>query len=308
MSIKVYLAGGWFENEDDWRYEIVKGLKTSPIIKDSKHGPPHWGILQNAIFGCLDYVGPYPNDSLGDGPEFDLYPRAVKEADIVFAWLEDSENFDVQKVCTEIAYAGGLGKFIGTGSADETAEVHQNTWFAAVVGNAYPLTFYADSPRESFTDCLRTLVNFLPVADIVKFSKVKNSHFILGDGYVGAGYVYVIRADTGHYKIGRTNNIPARMKLFAVKLPFDFEIVYAIPCVDMVDAERQLHLIYANKRTNGEWFNLTDSDVEVIKTVESANKAREFQKRDEQGAVWGMPELWEHLPDDYYSKYPYSLE
>lgn len=291
MSIKVYLAGGWFENEADWRYKVVKGLKTSPIVKDSEYAPPHWGTLKNAVLGCIDYVGPYPNDSLGDGPEFDLYPRAIKEADIVFAWLEDSENFDVQKVCTEIAYAGGLGKFVGTGSSDGSLEAHQSTWFAALTGCAYPYSFYADSLEESLTDCLSTLVKFLPVSRLVEFSKVRDSHLILEDDYSKAGYVYLIRADTGHHKIGCTNSIPKRMRLFAVKLPFNFDLIHYFPCQNMYQAEAELHKIFKNKRANGEWFNLNEQEERFIKSISGWSAMGSFIDCDTNG----LPEIEDAL-------------
>lgn len=83
------------------------------------------------------------------------------------------------------------------------------------------------------------------------------------------GYIYVIKADTGHYKIGRSNNIPRRMSLFAVKLPFDFEIIHTFPCDDAIEAERML--LEAGKmhghHVNGEWFNFTDSYLYPIKQI-----------------------------------------
>lgn len=84
-----------------------------------------------------------------------------------------------------------------------------------------------------------------------------------------SGYIYIIKADTGHYKIGRSNNIPRRMSLFAVKLPFDFEIIHTFPCDDMFEAERMLHDAYTQRgfHVKGEWFNLTDSELYPITQV-----------------------------------------
>lgn len=80
-----------------------------------------------------------------------------------------------------------------------------------------------------------------------------------------AGYVYIIRAETGEYKIGRTKNIDQRMQFFGVKLPFDFDVVHVIPTHDMFKTEKVLHGIYDYARCNGEWFNLTDNDIEYLK-------------------------------------------
>jgi Meiotically Up-regulated Gene 113 (MUG113) protein len=83
------------------------------------------------------------------------------------------------------------------------------------------------------------------------------------------GYIYIIKADTGHYKIGRSNNVPKRMSLFAVKLPFDFEIIHTFPCDDAIEAERGLH--EAGKmhghHVKGEWFNFPDSYLYPIKQI-----------------------------------------
>jgi len=83
------------------------------------------------------------------------------------------------------------------------------------------------------------------------------------------GYIYIIKADTGHYKIGRSNNIPRRMSLFAVKLPFDFEIIHTFPCDDAIEAERILHDAYRQRgfHVKGEWFNLTDRELYPITQV-----------------------------------------
>ena len=112
-----------------------------------------------------------------------------------------------------------------------------------------------------------------------------------------SGYIYIIKAETGEYKIGRSKNVPRRMSLFAVKLPFDFEIIHTFPCFDMVEAERQLHYIYRLRRIRGEWFDLSKMDVTVLKSIHSFIQYGEFQKTDEDGCMYGMPELWAYLMD-----------
>lgn len=81
------------------------------------------------------------------------------------------------------------------------------------------------------------------------------------------GYIYIIKADTGHYKIGRSYNVPKRMRLFAVKLPFGFEIINYFPTDDMYKAERDLHLLFKEKRANGEWFLLSDQNAEFLEAL-----------------------------------------
>jgi hypothetical protein len=91
------------------------------------------------------------------------------------------------------------------------------------------------------------------------------------------------------------------MKLFAVKLPFKFEIIHSFWCADMAEAEKQLHLIFSQKRVNGEWFKLNKFDVQDITNIDHFAYIEEFQKQDEDGRCWGMPELWAKLPGDHVS-------
>lgn len=132
------------------------------------------------------------------------------------------------------------------------------------------------------------------------------------------GYIYIIKADTGHYKIGRTNNVPGRMKLFTINLPFKFEIINHFPCEDMTEAEKDLHGIYRNKRVNGEWFSLLEEDVRFLQAIgftrqllptdcpappgwilESVKGQQWFYHKDGQIITQGFPEppWWTSLKD-----------
>lgn len=84
-----------------------------------------------------------------------------------------------------------------------------------------------------------------------------------------AGFVYLLRSASGFWKIGKTKNPQNRIETFSVKLPFEVEYEHLIPCADMSSAEIQLHQRFATKRTNGEWFALTDEDVAIIKSIQS---------------------------------------
>lgn len=79
------------------------------------------------------------------------------------------------------------------------------------------------------------------------------------------GFVYLLQSAYG-FKVGRTRNIPSRMRAFAVKLPF----VYTIPlCVwfdDHFQAETAYHRAFSDKRVNGEWFDLQELDIDLVRT------------------------------------------
>lgn len=81
------------------------------------------------------------------------------------------------------------------------------------------------------------------------------------------GYVYLIKASTGHYKIGRTSDPKNRLKTFNVKLPFEVEFECVIQTSNMYDLEAELHTQFSQYRINGEWFNLEPAHVEYIKSL-----------------------------------------
>lgn len=83
------------------------------------------------------------------------------------------------------------------------------------------------------------------------------------------GYVYLLKSDKGHYKIGRTVNPESRSKTFGIQLPFDVAFECLIKTENMFGLEVELHARFADKRTTGEWFDLSPEDVEYIKGLVS---------------------------------------
>lgn len=81
------------------------------------------------------------------------------------------------------------------------------------------------------------------------------------------GYVYLLLAESGHYKIGRTSDPENRAKTFGVKLPFRVEYECVIKTNEMVGLEKELHKKFDAKRIDGEWFALSNDDVEYIKSL-----------------------------------------
>lgn len=89
---------------------------------------------------------------------------------------------------------------------------------------------------------------------------------VIGEPMVGAkaGVVYVLKSAYG-YKVGRTGNVPARMRAFGVHLPFIYTIPLCVWFEDCHHAERSYHDRFADKRINGEWFDLDELDVDFIR-------------------------------------------
>lgn len=77
------------------------------------------------------------------------------------------------------------------------------------------------------------------------------------------GYVYVLKSEYG-YKIGKAVNVTNRTKQFGVKLPFKWDIVATKASSDYSRLESDLHCHFADKRLEGEWFDLNDTDLKNI--------------------------------------------
>jgi hypothetical protein len=80
------------------------------------------------------------------------------------------------------------------------------------------------------------------------------------------GYVYFVKSEYG-YKIGFTTNLSTRLNSFGVKLPFKVELHSYIQTNRYKEVEKFLHDILSEKRLNGEWFNLIESDFEEIDII-----------------------------------------
>ncbi len=78
------------------------------------------------------------------------------------------------------------------------------------------------------------------------------------------GYVYLVRSAFG-VKIGKSVNVKSRTRLFEVKLPFPITVEHFAWFEDYSLAEREFHRQYHAKRLEGEWFDLSASDIDAIK-------------------------------------------
>jgi hypothetical protein len=80
------------------------------------------------------------------------------------------------------------------------------------------------------------------------------------------GYVYFIRAvGTSRVKIGKANSIQSRTSIFEVKLPFKIKIEDFLASDDAYELETLFHQLFRKKHANGEWYNITDEEMVLIK-------------------------------------------
>ncbi len=77
------------------------------------------------------------------------------------------------------------------------------------------------------------------------------------------GTVYLLK--TGKfYKIGRTNSVGRRERELSIQLPERAKLVHAINTDDPVGIESYWHNRFSERRANGEWFALSQEDVQAF--------------------------------------------
>ncbi|MEW5874330.1 MAG: GIY-YIG nuclease family protein [Candidatus Zixiibacteriota bacterium] len=78
------------------------------------------------------------------------------------------------------------------------------------------------------------------------------------------GSVYLLKLSR-YYKIGRSNAVGRRERELAIQLPEKSRVIHTIRTDDPVGIERYWHLRFADKRRNGEWFELRAEDVRAFR-------------------------------------------
>jgi hypothetical protein len=81
---------------------------------------------------------------------------------------------------------------------------------------------------------------------------------------IETGFVYLMRSGR-HHKIGRTNSLGSRERQLAIKIPVPPTTVHSIETDDPVGVEAYWHKRLAEKRGEGEWFDLTSDDIAAFK-------------------------------------------
>jgi hypothetical protein len=76
------------------------------------------------------------------------------------------------------------------------------------------------------------------------------------------GQVYVFRLGEFH-KIGRSKDTAKRLQAFAT-LPYEMALVHTIHTDDPKGLEKLLHRRFAHCRVRGEWFRLSDEELDLL--------------------------------------------
>lgn len=83
------------------------------------------------------------------------------------------------------------------------------------------------------------------------------------------GFCYLMHiVGTGEYKIGRSKNPDVRLISIGYAVGQSVELVHAIPSPEPSRLERYLHYVFEGDCIGGEWFSLSDEQVELIKAIQ----------------------------------------
>jgi len=79
-----------------------------------------------------------------------------------------------------------------------------------------------------------------------------------------AGFVYAIKADV-YVKIGVATDVQSRVLALRTGLPFEITIINTWKHSNATRAERALHRRFETARCSGEWFRLSDDDIDLLR-------------------------------------------
>ncbi len=134
------------------------------------------------------------------------------------------------------------------------------------------------STLEKLLDCSFQKLDINTVNQLVDFFECKpDSLLSIEDEYTDYswhienngrnGVVYFLqREDNGLTKIGWTANIQQRKSAIEQKEKVKTRLIHYIPTFDCITLESTLHIIFSKKRVESEWFNLTEGDLDTLKT------------------------------------------
>lgn len=98
-------------------------------------------------------------------------------------------------------------------------------------------------------------------------------------------YVYILESG-GFYKIGFSYDPLARARRLSTGSPLPIRIVHTLRTAFHESIEAKLHRRFRAKRIHGEWFDLSDSDVDYIKSLDrngdTPEQVAEYEERDRQ--------------------------
>lgn len=82
------------------------------------------------------------------------------------------------------------------------------------------------------------------------------------------GYIYILKAENGLYKIGKSKDPGSRIASIRTSSPVALEIYRVFQSSEYSKQEKVLHRLFADLREFGEWFRLTDEELLTIDEIQ----------------------------------------
>lgn len=121
------------------------------------------------------------------------------------------------------------------------------------------------SKFQEYAEVVKWLTAYADKYSDVKLKNTLNAFAQIAAGqHPRSGYVYCLSDQLGHYKIGFSRNVDARIKQLATQPPFDLVLIAAHHVYDMRQCEAAMHEYYKAFRLRGEWFQLNQWHVDEI--------------------------------------------
>ncbi len=76
--------------------------------------------------------------------------------------------------------------------------------------------------------------------------------------------IYLIRAENGLVKVGRATAPKQRFSAIRVASPLPLELIHVAVVEDAQGVEAALHEEFADRRSHGEWYRLTEADIASV--------------------------------------------
>jgi len=100
------------------------------------------------------------------------------------------------------------------------------------------------------------------------------------------GSVYLLFAENGLYKIGKTMNLAQRVAVLRQMIPLKIDLIHVIESNDCHWAERMLHERFARSKVQGEWFDLDSEDITYIKNISRLDAPDNWRGSREPKSKW----------------------
>jgi hypothetical protein len=93
-----------------------------------------------------------------------------------------------------------------------------------------------------------------------------------------SGYVYLLKCQD-YYKIGIATDVQKRISGMQTGSPYPISLVASVQVDNPLSLEKELHAMYSSRHHRGEWFALTEEDVEAIRSLFGGKRAEAKQER-----------------------------